>query len=67
MKKSEYAEGLRIYSGDAPGFKGTTIGPLWLVGNQYYCRVAFEHQSGVERDRAISTLKIAANQISEVA
>ncbi len=66
MKKSEYAAGLRVYSGDAPGYKGRTIGPLWLVGNQYYCRVAFDHQSGSERDRALSTLRIAAKQISEV-
>lgn len=62
MKKSEYNPGLRVFSGDAPGLKGTTIGPLWLVGQQYYCRVSFEHQQGSERDRAISTLKIAAKQ-----
>ncbi len=62
MKKSEYAAGLRVHSGDAPGYKGTTIGPLWLVGNQYYCRVAFDHQQGAERDRALSTLRIAIKQ-----
>jgi hypothetical protein len=62
MKKAEYRENLRIHSGDAPGFKGTTIGPLWLVGNQYYCRVVWEHQPKVERDRALSTLKISVNQ-----
>jgi hypothetical protein len=33
MKKAEYFEGMRIHSGDAPGFKGHTIGPLWLKGN----------------------------------
>jgi hypothetical protein len=62
MKKSEYIEGMRIFSGDAPGFKGHTIGPLWLKDNQYYCRVAWDHQPGVERDRALSTLKISVKQ-----